>query len=195
MTWGSVAFATTGVGVAAASPLVVALSNSGTSAVAVSSITDDDTAEFPYTTTCQVGGSLAANSTCAVTVQFRPGAVGSRTATLTIIANGTTQALSLSGTGAAISPQVTVSNAGDAAPSLYVFSVTGATPGGTLELHVTFRPKSGPAATTVSAVTWTSDSTGAAAPSLVSDASGTYEVWLVDLPSQRSTNHVFYAVP
>ncbi|MDT5026085.1 MAG: hypothetical protein QOE61_2511, partial [Micromonosporaceae bacterium] len=78
----------------------VTVTNTSTSAKAVGAITT--TGDFSQTNNC--GTSLAANSSCTVTVTFQPTAAGSRTGTLSITAGGVTMAVSLSGTGVAPGP-------------------------------------------------------------------------------------------
>jgi parallel beta-helix repeat protein len=74
----------------------VTVSNPTSSAAPVSSIAA--TGDFAETNTC--GSSIAAGASCAVSVTFKPTAAGSRTGTLTVNAGGTTNTVSLSGTGA-----------------------------------------------------------------------------------------------
>jgi hypothetical protein len=195
MTWNSLAFPATGIGRAAGTTLVVTLWNTGAAAAPVASATNSNADEFPWTTTCQIGGSLAAASNCTMTVQFKPNAAGARTATLTINANSTTQTLSLTGTGATISPQLSISGAGDTAPTLFLLSVTGATPAGALDLHTIYTPAQGNPALPFDTTRWTADTSGAVTASVTTENRGTYEHWLIDLTSGLATNHVFHAVP
>jgi hypothetical protein len=196
MTWGTTAFPTTGVGHTSAA-FVVTLWNTGTAPVPVASVTDSNPTAFPWLTTCQLGGTLAAGSTCKVSVTFTPSTVGDQTATLGISANQAALpvSLALTGTGATISPQVSISPAGDSAPSVYLLAVTGATPSGTLELHTIYTPAPGNPAVAFVTTTWTADTTGATTASITTDSPGAYEHWLVDLTSGLATNHVFHAVP
>jgi hypothetical protein len=195
ITWGNLAFPATNVGSTSGTAALVTLWNNGTAAVPVTSVTGTNADEFPWTTTCQTGGSLAAASTCTVTVHFKPSATGSRTGTLTVNANSQTQDLALSGTGAVINLQVTISSAGDTAPTTFLLAVTGATPGGTLTLNTAYTPAPGHPARTFDSTIWTADSNGAVTASINTDAPGTYEHWLVDATSGLSTNHVFHTVP
>ena len=67
----------------------------------ISSVTSSDPAEFAETgTTCPAGG-LAPGLTCTITIGFTPGALGTRSATLTLIDSTTIcpQSVQLSGTG------------------------------------------------------------------------------------------------
>lgn len=194
MTWSSLAFPTTGVGRTSA-PVAVTLWNTGTAPVPVASVTDTNTDEFPWTTTCQLGGTLAAGATCAVTVTFTPNTLGAQTATLTINANSTAQALPVTGTGATINPQITISSGGDAAPTVFLLSVTGATPAGSLELHTIYTPAPGNPGGPFPTTTWTADASGNATASVTTDRPGTYEHWFVDLSSGLASNHVFHFGP
>ncbi len=195
MTWPGVTFPTTGVGATSSTPIVVTLWNNGASAVPVASVTDSNTDEFPFTTTCQVGGALAPASTCSVTTRFKPSAVGTRNATLTINANGTAQDLALTGTGASINPQLTIAPAGAVAPGVFTLSLTGATPSATVELHTIYTPAPGNPPATVATTTWATDASGSVTASVTTTAPGTYEHWMLDVTSGTSTNHVIHTVP
>jgi hypothetical protein len=90
------------------------LSNTGNAALTINSIafTGANPGDFAQTSTC--GSSLAASSSCTISVTFTPTAVGSRAASLTITDNnnnvaGSTQSVSLSGTstGATVSLSAT----------------------------------------------------------------------------------------
>ncbi|MDX6345231.1 MAG: hypothetical protein QOF84_21, partial [Streptomyces sp.] len=78
----------------------VTVSNPTGSAASVSSISASG--DYAQTNTC--GSSIAANGSCTVSVKFAPTATGSRTGTLTVNAGGTTNTVSLSGTGTAPGP-------------------------------------------------------------------------------------------
>jgi hypothetical protein len=84
------------------SPETVMLSNTGTGALAISSISISG--NFVQTNNC--GSSLAQNSSCQISVTFTPQSAGALTGTLTINDNsngvtGSTQVVRLSGTGLA----------------------------------------------------------------------------------------------
>jgi hypothetical protein len=81
------------------SPQSVTLSNPGSAALAISSITVSG--DFSGTNTCGTG--LAASASCTISVTFTPTATGSRTGSITVTDNAspTTQSASLSGTGTA----------------------------------------------------------------------------------------------
>src|ERR1700758_3025790 len=94
LSWGTVAIGNAG------GPKPVTFTNSGTSSIAISSIafTGANPGDFAiYQKTC--GASLAASTTCTITVLFRPTAPGTRTATLTITdgASNSPQKITISG--------------------------------------------------------------------------------------------------
>ncbi len=194
MTWGTLAFPSTGVGGTASSQVVIALSNTGASAVPVASVSDTNAAEFPFTTTCTVGGSLPSNSTCAVTALFKPAATGARTATLTIDANSTSQTFDLTGTGVApVKPQLSIDLTTGPPGTIFTLSVSGATPGGTLTLSTVYTAQGGPGTLSTS-TGWIIDSAGNATIASNSDDPGTYDSWVVDATTGASSNHVIHIV-
>jgi len=79
----------------------ITLSNKGSVAVSISSIsvTGTNAADFAQTNTC--GTSVAAGASCFITVTFKPSAAGSRSAAVSFSDNGggSPQKVSLSGTG------------------------------------------------------------------------------------------------
>jgi hypothetical protein len=81
--------------------LTVTLANTGTATMTISgsSLTGTNASNFTRTTTC--GSTLAAGASCTFSVTFRPTALGSRTATLSISDNatGSPHQVALSGTG------------------------------------------------------------------------------------------------
>jgi len=84
-------------------PQTVTLTNSGTGPLTISSLalTGTNSSDFPETNTCPISPStLAAGSNCKITVNFKPSAVGSRTASVTITdnASGSPHVISLGGT-------------------------------------------------------------------------------------------------
>ncbi len=196
MTWPTLAFPSTGLGQKAATPVVITLVNNGAAAVPVASVTDSDTTEFPWTTTCSVGASLAAGSACAVTAQFTPGALGARTATVTIDANGSTQTFTLTGTGVApVNPQASIAPAdGTASSTVFTFSVAGLTAGGQATLYTNYKPATGAPPQTFPAMTWTADGNGNLSVLSMPDAPGAYENWVVDSSSGVASNHVTHTV-
>jgi hypothetical protein len=137
----------------ASTALPVILTNSGNATLTVSSVAISGTnpGDFTQTNNCT---SVAASGTCTINVTFTPAATGSRTATMTITDNannvaGTTQTVSLTGTGTAgiagVSPtgltfgnqsidttsaaqMVTLTNSGNAALSITSTGFTGADP-------------------------------------------------------------------
>ena len=131
----------------------ISLTNSGNTALTISSIALSGTnpGDFAQTNTC--GSSVAAGASCTISVTFKPPATGSLTAAVTLTDNapGNTQSISLSGTGvttaaaASLSPTgltfgsqnvgstsaaqtITLSNTGNAALSISSIALTGADP-------------------------------------------------------------------
>ena len=143
----SVSFASQAVGSTSAAQTVT-ISNTGTAAASVSSITAGS--PFGETNTC--GSSIAAGGSCTASVTFTPTAAGAASASLTVASNATdaSLAVALSGTGTttttslpltasptsesfgsvavgstSTSQAVTVSNPGTAAASMSSVGVTG----------------------------------------------------------------------
>jgi archaellum component FlaF (FlaF/FlaG flagellin family) len=92
----------------------VTLTNNGSLALSISSIALSGTnaSDFAQTNTCPSGSStLAAGSSCTISVTFTPGANGARSASLTFTDNaaGSPQSVALSGTGASAAPVVSLS--------------------------------------------------------------------------------------
>ncbi len=92
----------------ASSPMRVTLSNTGTAALSLSSLTLGGTQASDYTlaasSTCAANGSVAGGSSCVLDVVFTPTVTGARNATLTIAHNaaGSPSVIALSGTGTAV---------------------------------------------------------------------------------------------
>jgi len=84
----------------------VTLTNSGTTALPITSVTIAGTNATDFAETNNCGTSLAAGAKCSLSVTFKPSAVGSRTAKLSIVEGSaiSTQNISLSGTGASAVP-------------------------------------------------------------------------------------------
>lgn len=84
---------------AQSAPQVVTLTNTGTVAVTIDSITVSTSGDFHSHNTCP--SSLAAGANCTITAIFRPQAKGTRTGTITITdsAAGSPQTVPLAGTG------------------------------------------------------------------------------------------------
>jgi len=106
-------FASTTVGVPTAAQ-VVTVTNSGTAALTLTSetLTGTNATSFLISAnTCTT--SLAAGASCAVSVEFKPTAAGTLTASLSIADNatGSPQTVSLAGTGTAAAPAVTLTPA------------------------------------------------------------------------------------
>jgi uncharacterized protein (TIGR03437 family) len=83
-------------------PQSITLSNTGSAALAVNNISASG--DFSQANNC--GSSVAASSTCAISVTFTPGATGTRVGTLTVndSAPGSPHTVSLTGIGAAAVP-------------------------------------------------------------------------------------------
>ena len=123
----------------------VTVANPTSSAATVSSVTTSG--DFSQTNTC--GSSIAASSSCAVSVKFAPTATGARTGSLTISAGGVTSTVSLSGTGTAPGPVL------NAAPASLSFP--GTVVGSTAATQTVTVTNSGTTAASVSSVTATGD--------------------------------------
>src|SRR6202166_1874989 len=128
----------------------VTLKNSGNASLTITAIalTGTNSGDFPETTTCT--SSLAAGASCTIKVQFKPSAIGARSAAVSITDNaaGSPQQVPLSGTGttAEITPSslsfgtlavgltsvvktVTLKNLGTTAITITSIAVTGAEAG------------------------------------------------------------------
>jgi hypothetical protein len=96
----SLTFAAQTVGTTSAAKTVT-LTNVGTTALTITSIsiTGTNAADFSQTHTC--GSSLAAGASCTTSVKFKPTATGTRTASLSVAdnASGSPQTVKLTGTG------------------------------------------------------------------------------------------------
>jgi hypothetical protein len=125
----------------------VTVTNSGSSAAPVSSITTSG--DFSQTNTC--GSSLAAGGSCAVTVRFAPTASGARSGNLTVTASGITNTIPLSGTGVAPGPVLSAS------PSSLSFA--GTIVGATSAAQTITVTNTGTTTATVSSVTASGDFT------------------------------------
>jgi len=123
----------------------VTVSNPTGAAASVSSIAASG--DFSQTSTC--GSSIAANSSCTVSVKFSPTATGARTGSLTINAGGVTNTVSLSGTGTAPGPVL------NAAPASLSFA--GTVVGSTAAAQTVTVTNSGTTAASVSGVSVTGD--------------------------------------
>ncbi|MEP7300274.1 MAG: choice-of-anchor D domain-containing protein [Caldimonas sp.] len=98
-------FAAQTLGSASASQAVT-VSNGGSAALVLGGLTLTGSAAVDFTPggTCAVGATLAAGASCTVDFRFTPGAVGARSASLTLASNASNgnAVLSLTGTGAAV---------------------------------------------------------------------------------------------
>src|SRR6185369_2069643 len=84
----------------------VTVTNSGTAAAPVTAVSTSG--DFSQTNTC--GTSIAAGSSCTVSVKFTPTVAGARTGNLTVTASGITSTVPLSGTGVAPGPIINTSS-------------------------------------------------------------------------------------
>ncbi|MBM9508923.1 choice-of-anchor D domain-containing protein [Actinacidiphila acididurans] len=123
----------------------VTVTNPTTAAQSVSSIATSG--DYAQTNNC--GTSIAANSSCAVNVTFKPTATGTRTGTLTINAGGVTNTVSLTGTGTAPGPVLNANPGG--------LSFGGTIVGSTAGAQTVTVSNSGTTAATVSGVTVSGD--------------------------------------
>jgi FG-GAP-like repeat/Abnormal spindle-like microcephaly-assoc'd, ASPM-SPD-2-Hydin len=115
----------------------VTLSNTGTSALTISSITASG--DFAQTNTC--GTSLAAGASCSISVTFTPTAAGNRTGAIAITDNANTspETVSLSGTGVSAAATLSPASVTFAAQSIGTSSagqVVSLTNSGTLALTI-----------------------------------------------------------
>lgn len=195
ITWNNPAFPSTAVGTTSSATVVATLWNTSATSVAVGSVTDSNLQEFPWSTTCPLGGSLPAESSCTVTAQFKPSALGAQAATLVINADAKDQTLSLTGTGvAAVNLQLSIAPATGSATTPFVLTLTGATPGGQLSLHTAYTPAPGNADITFSTTIWTADPSGQLTVTSSHDSPGMFENWFVDTATGLSSNHVVSVV-
>jgi hypothetical protein len=96
----------------------VTLTNAGGIALTLIAASLSGNPDFAFVNNC--GNSLAANSTCAITITFTPSATGTRTATLTVTDQFRSQTVALTGIGIA-GPGVSLS------PATLTFPATGVT--------------------------------------------------------------------
>jgi Putative Ig domain/Abnormal spindle-like microcephaly-assoc'd, ASPM-SPD-2-Hydin len=97
LTWGTIFYGATG------AAKVATLKNAGTGTINITSIsvTGTSSSEFPISAnTC--GSTLAAGASCSISVEFKPTAEGTQSATLSVVDTGGTQTSALSGYGSAI---------------------------------------------------------------------------------------------
>ena len=157
----SLTFASTVTGASSATQTVT-LTNSGSSALSISSIAlaGTNTSSFTQTSTC--AATLAVNASCAVTVTFKPTAVGAASATLTFTDNApnSPQTAALTGSGATSGPAATPS------PTSLTFAST--TVGATSSLQTVTLTNTGNAALTLSSIAInSSNSTSSTKPAAV----------------------------
>ena len=196
----SLAFGNQTVGTTSAAR-VITLSNTGTASLSISGIavTGTNSGDFAQTHTC--GASLAAGTSCTISVTFRPAATGARTASVAVTdnASGSPHTAALSGSGvssttstpvASLSPTslafgnqtvgttsaakvVTLSNTGSAALSITSIAVAGTNVGDFTQTHTCLSSLAAGARCTIS-VTFKPAATGtrSARVSVTDNASG-----------------------
>ena len=101
---GPIAFADTQVGASAAEHTTT-LSNSGSAAVRISTLTiaGNQAGDFVTGGTCAANGAISAGASCTITTAFRPTAAGARSANLQVVTDAGAQfTLPLSGNGVAV---------------------------------------------------------------------------------------------
>jgi len=188
----SLTFASQTVGTSSASKSVT-LSNNGSGALAIQSITTTGANASDFTTTNTCGSSLAAGSSCSISVTFDPGATGTRNANLVVTDNsnnvaGSTQTVSLTGTGTSSSgPTPTVL-------TTYVGTYGSATPtytGSTVTLPLRAYDPSGAAA--VGNLTAAINTSNGSFSIVLEQISGAYSVHLTD-PSGNSAPYPYVSL-
>ncbi|MBS1819335.1 MAG: DUF4189 domain-containing protein [Acidobacteria bacterium] len=95
----SVVFPSTTIGTTSQTTFVITISFTGNAPLQFSEMSNSDQSTFPTTTTCQIPGTLAVNSTCSLTISFRPsGSAGSRASQIIVrTTNGGTLIVNISG--------------------------------------------------------------------------------------------------
>ncbi len=192
----SLEFANQDVGVRSA-PQSATLTNAGNASLTIASIevAGSDAADFTLTNNC--GSSLAPGDQCTLTVAFKPGSAGARTASISFADNAadSPQKVSLSGTGIApavslsttslsfgsqavaitsAAETVTLTNAGSAPLSISNLGVVGTNLGDFLEIADTCRGSVAARGTCTIGLTFTPSAGGerAAALSITDNAPG-----------------------
>ena len=97
-------FGAQGVGTSSAAQRVTVSNFTGT--VTITTVTDNDPAEFPIVNDSCTGATLGANATCTLDIEFSPAALGPRGSTISIANTGVVNPVSLTaiGTGASAPP-------------------------------------------------------------------------------------------
>jgi hypothetical protein len=88
---------------------IVTLTNTGSAAFNITSLTLSSTPDFEITTSpCASQGSLAPGGSCTVSLEFHPTSVGAKTATLTVLTSNSTvaQTVTITGNGLSGNPAV-----------------------------------------------------------------------------------------
>ncbi|UWZ85850.1 choice-of-anchor D domain-containing protein [Occallatibacter riparius] len=170
----SLTFAALAIGSTSSSQSVT-LSNTGNATLHITSIAV--TGDFAKTTTCS--STLAANSSCTVSVTFKPTAAGTRTGTLTVSddsTGGSSQSTSLTGTGVDFALSASPSSATVTAGGKATYTITVSALGGSFNSAVKLACSNLPSA---SSCTFTSTSltpgTGSASTTLsISTSAGLF---------------------
>jgi hypothetical protein len=110
------------VGIGQSSAQVLTVTNTGGAALSLASIALSGSATYSQTNNC--AATLASLASCTVSVTFTPATTGAVTGTLTFTDNsngsaGSTQTVSLTGTGLAAAPYIFVVNSGGSMSSLF----------------------------------------------------------------------------
>ncbi len=109
----------------ASAPKSVTVTNSGTVALPITSITLSTTGSQPFSQTNNCGSSVAVGATCTISVVFNPASAASATAMLSVNAGSGagTQTVALSGTGITTLPTTTVSSSSSGGGALDAISL------------------------------------------------------------------------
>jgi hypothetical protein len=108
----------------------ITLTNSGSAALTLSALTAGGShpGDFVRSGTCAAGGTVAAGASCSIAYAFAPGAVGARSAQLSIASNnsGGTVTINLSGSGVDNTPTIGLSASALAFGTVQVGQTSGA---------------------------------------------------------------------
>lgn len=122
------AFPATVVNTTSATTGVVTVTNTGSAAASFTSVSFSGTgaSSFAESTTCPLGGSLAAGAACTVTMSFLPTTTGALSGTLNVLDGGGTQTVAVTGTGLAATTILAVSSSSLSFASTTMGSTTAA---------------------------------------------------------------------
>ncbi len=186
----SLTFSSLPVGTTSA-PQSLTITNSGTAGLSIASLAT--TGDFAQTNNC--GSTLAASTSCTLSVMFLPTVSGNRTGTLSITDNaaGSPQGVALSGTGADFSLAGSPTSATVKAGTTATFTVTASPVGGSFANQIQLSCSGAPAASTcsLSATSVTPGSKSASVNiSIATTASSATELPL--LPKQQTPAYAFW---